>query len=471
MGCLRSKTIETRALTRMSKSTEQGVLFEGLTSKNVAVLFDAPAQSSDGGLPLLIAVNRRLGLIERIAAELVDRRDRARIEHSFASILGQRILSIALGYADGNDAARMGADPLLKLACGRPPSSEGSLASQPTLSRFERAQSGRSLVAMGRVLEDVVIDELARSHPRARRITIDLDGSVDPTHGQQPFAFFNGYYDSWCYLPLFGFLSVDDEPEQRLFFARLRPGTVKETRGSLALLRRVVPELRKRFKRARILVRLDAGFAYPQLFDLLEELRVDYVVAMGQNDVLAAMAERHMHAARTFVERFGETTAFYGEGSYKTQSWPRERCVIFKAEVVSLPGREPRDNLRIVVTNLRQAPEQLWKLYCQRGDSENRIKELKVDLQIDRTSSTSFLANQFRVLQTAAAFVLFQALRYRLRHTELARAQVSTLRQRLLKIGATVRESLRRIVISLPECFPWKRLWREAAMQLGAYPR
>lgn len=453
----------------MRHDTTQPVLFDDLTCKPVVVAFDAPSQSSDGGLPLLAALDRKLGLTASLAKQLVDARRSASVEHDLHELVRQRVFSIAHGYADCNDAARIGNDSVFKLACGRSPDASVGLASQPTLSRFERGQGGREIVAMGRALEGVVIARLARRHRHARRITIDLDGSEDPTHGQQPFAFFNGYYDSWCYVPLFGFLSIDDLPEQHLFFARLRPGTGPEGHCVRALLRRVVPLLRQRFSKAEIVVRLDAGFASSELFALLDELEVGYAVAMAKNTRLAEQAATHMRAARSLVEQGGGTATLFDDCLYRANTWSRKRRVIFKAEVVTLAGREPRDNLRFVVTNMRGSAESVWKNYIRRGDVENRIKELKLDLQIDRTSSTSFLANQVRVLLTAAAFVLFQELRVALGASELGRAMVATLRLKLLKLGATVKESLRRIVITLPTSCPWKDLWRKAATAVGAH--
>jgi len=453
----------------MRHDITQSVLFDDLSSKPVTVAFSAPSQSSDGGLPLLAALDRKLGLTAHLSQELVDGRRLNSVDHSFTELVRQRVFSIAHGYADCNDAAHIGDDPLFKLACGRSPGESAGLASQPTLSRFERGHGGREVVAMGRALERTVIGTLARRHRRARRITIDLDGSEDPTHGQQPFAFFNGYYDSWCYVPLFGFLSIDDLPEQHLFFARLRPGVGTEGRCVRTLLRRIVPLLRQRFRKAEIVVRLDAGFASSELFDLFDELKVGYMVAMAKNPRLTIHAERHMRGVRWITELFGGTTTLFGECVYGAHKWSRSRRVIFKAEVVDLAGRSPRDNLRFVVTNLRGSAESVWKDYIKRGDTENRIKELKLDLQIDRTSSTSFLANQMRVLLTAAAFVLFQELRVALGASELGRAMVATLRLKLLKIGATVKESWRRNVIALPTSHPWKDLWRRAALAAGAH--
>jgi hypothetical protein len=452
----------------MRHATRQNVLFEGVFRKAVKVEFDGPSQSSDGGVLLLAAVDRELGLTEALADELRDQRDWRKVRHDHLEILRQRVYSIALGYADCNDSARIGGDPALKLACDRLPKDAESLASQPTLSRFENASGGRELAAVGRKLERTVIERLKHDHPKARRITIDLDPTDDPTHGQQAFSFFNGYYDSWCYLPLLGFLSVDDEPEQHLFYARLRPGNAKEMRCTGTLLRRTVATLRRRFKKARILVRLDAGFACPQLFDLLEELGVDYLAAMAKNKVLSRDARHHLAAARNIAKLEKRSTQLYYETLYQAGKWSHARRVVFKTEVLVYPGRETKDNVRFVVTNLRHSPEKLWHMYCGRGDSENRIKELHHDLEIDRTSCSSFLANQFRVLQTAAAYVLYQQLRTRLRRTELGRAQVATLRNRLIKVAAVIKTSVRRVLFSFPSCYPWKELWRRAAWSLGA---
>lgn len=452
----------------MSQHTVEPLLFENIFSKPVVLNFDAEHRTSDAGLSLLAALDQRLSLTKSLMSCFVDRRDKSRTQHSLGEFFQQRVFSIASGAADACDAARLGKDPALLLACGRRADDPRGLASQPTLSRFESSVGGRELVDLERKLEDFVIAQLQRNHPHARRIFIDLDATVDPTHGQQPFAYFNGHYDTWCYLPMMGFLTVDGEAEQFLFHARLRAGTCKEIKGTPALLRRVVRKLRQTCPKAKICVRLDAGFAYPQLLDLLDELGVEYMVAIGENPVLARISERHMAAAEFMTREFGLTTTFYCDGQYAARSWKAERRVICKAEVVQAEGKSDRRNARYVVTNLRQSAELIWRIYCKRGDSENRIKELKVDLEIDRTSCTRFLANQLRVLMTATAFVLFQELRRSLAGTELHRSMVATLRLRLIKIGATIKESVRRIVISMPSSHPWKDLWRLAAARIAA---
>jgi hypothetical protein len=448
--------------------TAQRALFEETFSKPVAVQFDGEQRSSDGGALLLGAVDRRIGLTEALSRTLRDGRAARRIEHGVDELFRQRVFSIALGYSDQNDAARIGSDPLLRMLCCRSPDAAGRLGSQPTLSRFENSRTGRELVELGRSLERFVIAGLRKRYPKALRITIDLDSTEDPTHGQQPFAFFNGYYESWCYLPMLGFLSVDDEPAQHLFHARLRPGTARDSRGTPTLLRRTVKLLRKAFKKARILVRLDAGFGKPQIFDVLDELGVDYVVGMQGNSRLSALAAEPLRVVRTLAERFGGTLRTWGESEYRSEGWSRSRRTVFKAEALVYPGRELKENLRFYVTNLRQAPCKVCERYNQRADVENRIKELHDGLEIDRTSCSSFLANQMRVLETATAYVLYQELRLRLKDRDLARAQVTTLRERLFKLGAVVKESVRRIVLSFPESCPWKEAWYGVARALGA---
>ena len=452
----------------MIKHSDRPFLFEDIFHKPVVTRFDGVLRTSNAGLSLLAGIDRKLGLTASLARCAEDRRDPGRVAHSMEDLLRQRVYFIALGCPDTNDAAQLARDPALLLACGRRVDAAGGLASQPTLSRFEHSVTGRELVAMERELESFAIARLQRRHPRPRRIFIDLDPSVDPTHGQQPFAYFNGHYDTWCYLPMLGFLSVEGEAEQYLFHARLRAGIAKEVKGTIPLLRRTVESLRNRFRKARICVRLDAGFAHPRLLDVLDELRVEYMVAMGGNSRLSSLAEKHMLAAECLTNSFGMTTTLFGEADYKARSWSDSRRVIFKAEVVRAAGKSDRRNDRYVITNLRGSAEVVWKLYCMRGDSENRIKELKGDLAIDRTSCTRFLANQMRVMMTATAYVLFQELRGVLRDTELRRAMVSTLRLRLLKIGATITESVRRIVVSMPSSYPWKDLWRQAAAGIAA---
>jgi hypothetical protein len=453
----------------MPDRTRQPVLFEDTFRKPVHVHFNAEALSSDGGLPLLAALDRKIGLTTSLLSTLRDTRQRGKVAFSYAELFRQRTFGLAMGYRDGINSNDLRHDPMMKLANGRDPLDEDGLASQSTISRFENTPTARQVVGMGRELEKFVIGRLAKRCPKARVVTLDFDSTVDPTHGQQQLSMFNGFYDTHCFLPLLGFISIDGEADQHLFHARLRPGTVRCFRGVMPALRRAVAEVRRRFPKAKIRVRMDAGFYHPRVLDVLEDLRVDYAVGMAKNKVLKAIAEDWMDISRILATWKNDTQTLFAEGDYKAKSWPHSRRVVIKAEVVHFAGRPLKDNQRFVVTNRnRISPKKLYAWYCGRGDSENRIKELKCDLSIDRTSCTRFVANQFRVLMTAAAFVLFQELRWRLRDTRAGRCTVGTIRQMLLKVATRVVSSVRRIVCRFPSSMPWDDVWRIAAKRCGA---
>jgi hypothetical protein len=451
----------------------QTVLFPDLFNKPLVATFDQPHASSDGGAILLKAAEARYGLIDGFARCLVDDRQPGKVRHTLEDLLAQRIYGLACGHPDANDADRLAEDPIHKLLLGRDPLDGDPLASQPTISRFENQVGVQALYAMGRELAGNVIERHQRRlQGRARRITIDLDPTDDPTHGAQQLTFFNGHYDCWCYLPLLAFLTFNDEAEQYLCAAILRPGNAPATRGARGTLSRLLNMLRVAFPRARFLVRLDGGFATPEIFDFLDaEPGLDYVVAMAANAVLARVAEPAMAQARVLSETSGETEHVYTETRYAAGTWGHLRRVVIKAEVVRLPGRDPRDNPRFVVTSLRSSPRFVYEqVYCGRGDIENRIKELHDGLQIGRTSCCRFWPNQLRVLLTAAAYVLMQELRLRAARTACARAQVTTLRERLLKLGVHVVRSVRRIVLHLPTSTPYLHAWRHIALALAARP-
>ncbi len=381
-------------------------------SKPVLARFDVAHASSDGGAVLLKAIDAQLRLTEQLADTLSDPRQAGKIRHQGIELLRQRVFGVACGYADCNDAARLADDPIHKLLVDRDPLTGAALGSQPTLSRFENGVRRGALYALGEALADTVIASHQRRLKRrpVRRITIDFDPTDDPTHGQQELAFFNGHYDTWCYLPLIGTLTFNDERIQYLVAAVLRPGNVRVE------------------KRAR----------------------------------------RLMGRARVLSRASGETEHLFGETRYAAKKWSHQRRVIMKAEVVRHPGRDPKNNPRFVVTNLPDTPAHVYAIYCARGDMENRLKELHHGLELDRTSCSRFMANQFRVLLTAAAYVLFQELQRRAHGTACAGAQVTTLRERLLKVAVWIERSVRRIVLHLPTAFPWLRPWQQLARAVGA---
>ena len=439
--------------------------------KLVVAKFDAEHASSDGGAVLLKAVDGQFGVTAAVARCLRDRRQPGKVQHEVLELVRQRVFGLVCGYADCNDAARLADDALYKLLLDRDPLTGPALASQATLSRFENALGPRALTRLGHALADLVIDQhRARRQGRARRITIDFDPTDDPTHGQQEFTFFNGHYDTWCYLPLLGFVSFDDEAEQYLVLALLRPGNSAAKRGAIGRLRALFRKVRAAFPGARLRVRLDGGFAGNDLLAFLEAEGMEYVVALGRNRRLDKRAQRLMGKARMRSKARGETEHVYGETRYAAAKWKRKRRVIIKAEVVCHPGRLPKNNPRFVVTNLPHTPQHVYEIYRARGDVENRIKELKAGLALDRLSCSRFLGNQFRLLLTLAAYILLQTLRRHAAGTAGAAAQVTTLRERLFKVAVWIERSVRRIVLHFPTTFPWQPTWREIARAVGATP-
>ena len=354
--------------------------------------FDQRQGSSDGGAVLLKAAERRFGLISSMVDCLFDGRQAAKVDHSLQDLFAQRVFSIACGYPDANDSARLAADPIHKMLLDRDPVKGLDLASQPTLSRFENSLGPKQLYRLGESLaESVIARHAKRLGGHARRVTIDLDPTDDPTHGAQQLSFFNSHYDNACYLPMMGFVTFNDEADQYLCAAVLRPGNVTAAAGAVGILRRLMALIRSSFAKARIRVRLDGGFANPELLAFLDgEPGVEYVVAMASNAVLERKSEEAMQVARLLAGLTDQTEHVYGETNYAAGTWKQERRVIIKAEVVRAEDKAPKDNPRFVITNMKQTPQWLYEeVYCQRGEIENRIKELHA-LEIDRTSCTRF---------------------------------------------------------------------------------
>jgi len=428
----------------------------GPAGKPVVVSNDGGALTSDAGALLLRGVDDRLGLTRRLAGCVVDRREPGKVRHEMVSLLRQRIYQIALGYEDCNDADSLRGDPALKLAVGRSPQ-DADLASQPTLSRLENAVGWRECRRINEALLACYL-ERHRSNP-PWRIVLDVDATDDETHGQQQLSFFHGYYDHHCYLPLLVFAQAEGKGEQELIAAMLRPGNVHAGFRAMAVLPRVVARLRDAFPGCLIELRADSALALPEVYEGCEKLAIPYTISLPKNQRLKAFAEPFMNQARALYAECGEKVQVFGEFLYAADTWSQERRVVCKAEVMS-KGENPR----FVVTNrTTPKPKAVYRFYCQRGDPENRIKELKADLKADRLSCHGFWANQFRLLLHAAAYVLMQGMRKLLAGTELARAQVHTLRLHLLKVGARVKESVRRVLVQLPSAYPWFELWHTLA--------
>ena len=415
---------------------------------------------------LLAEVDKALGLTAQMAARLDDSRQAGKVRHSLHDLLRQRIYQIAAGYEDCNDADRLRSDPILKVAAGRRPETDADLASQPTLSRFENSVGRRELYQLAQVFFELFLARHRAAPPR--RIILDLDVTDDETHGQQQFAFFHGHYDEHCYLPLVVTAELDDGAQELLAFI-LRPGNVPAGRSAVAVLKRIKARLEKALPTTKIVLRGDSGFALPEVYDWCEAQKppVRYVLGLPPNSRLNELAQPYMDAAKAEFAATGQPVRRFYEFEYAAKTWPHPRRVILKAEVTAA-GPNPR----FVVTNMKAAPRTLYdKWYARRGEMENRIKELKNDLQIDRTSCHRFAANQLRVQLHAAAFVLFTYLRALLAGTAWATAQVSTLRRDLLKLGVRVKESVRRVLLQFASSCPVQELWPLLLDRLRARPR
>jgi hypothetical protein len=430
----------------------------------VDVTIDAPTTSSDGGLVLLRQVDQRLGLCAGLAPMLVDRRNPRFIQHPRLEQLRQRVFQIAMGYEDQNDATSLRLDPAWKVACDRNADENDALSSQPSLSRFEHAMTARAVVVLTRSLEDEYVASLPAD---TTEITLDLDSTDDPTHGQQPLSFFNAHYDSYIYFPLLVF-----DGEGRLAAMRLRPGNAGNSRYATPLMARLLRKLKARFPRARVLVRADGGFCTPRFLHAIEHLDAEltdvrYVIGLPHNSRLIGLAHAPMQEAAREALATGQTTRRFAAFWYATRNWARKRRVIVKAEHVG-----DKANPRFVVTTVDERdPRSVYeKLYCPRGKAENAIKDFKRALCGDRLSCTTYVANAFRLALHAIAYRLLDALRRVVLEVApaLGRRQFDTLRLLLLKVSALVGQSVRRFTFQLPSAFPMASVFVTVARALGA---
>jgi hypothetical protein len=433
-------------------------VFSSLNRKKLAADFQGGDLTSDGGLPLLREVDRRIGLIDQLSAAIRDPRDPERIEHDQRTLLAQRLLAIAAGYEDLNDHDALRTDTLLQALTDRRlkvGQKEGDpLGSPPTLCRLENRITRRDLVRMAAVL----VDQYVASHPTPpEEIVLDFDATDDPVHGGQEGRFFHGYYDEYCFLPLYVFAG------DQLLVAYLRPSNIDGAKHSRAILKLLVTRLRQAWPQVKIVFRADSGFCRWRLMRWCDRHGVDYLVGLARNAVLERQGQALMDEAQARYEATDEKQRLFGEFSYAANTWDRQRRVLAKAEF----GPQG-DNPRFVATSLAGDPQRLYDgVYCQRGEAENRIKEQQLGLFADRTSCHAFRANQFRVLLSAAAYVLMETLRREgLAGTELASAQVETIRLKLLKIGGRIVRSVRRVVLHLATPFPLQELFRTVLARL-----
>jgi hypothetical protein len=434
--------------------------FPFLKGKAVVARFDGGDITSDAGTLLLAQADRKLGLSERLARSIVDKRDPTKVVHPLVDLLRERIYAIALGYADANDLDTLADDPALRVACGRTLTTPQRLASQPTISRLENAVDRKDLLEMGMCLAELVIAQLPK---QTKQVIVDVDASEDPCHGQQEFEGFNAYYDQHCYLPLFVHLTAEDG-RQRLLTAVLRPGTAEAKVGLFGVLRRALAVLRQRFPKLEIILRADGGFGQADVLSFCAEEDLAFVLGLPTNRRLQSLAAPWEAGALVRAGEQAEPVRAYAEFAYQADSWAQSQQVIERIEIA-----KGQVNARFVVTNLSVlTAQQVYEFYCGRGEQENRIKEMKLALNSGRTSCHRFVANQFRLLLAAAACVLLGVLQEHLRGTYLERAQVGTLRLKLLKVGAQVQQSVRAIWFRLSSAFPEQALWQHLYTRLAA---
>jgi hypothetical protein len=404
---------------------------------------------------LLREVARRIGLFEALDGVIPDPREPALLIHDQRAMLAQRITAIALGYDDLNDHQTLRTDPALQLVASGRPQEDRPLASPPTLCRLENRIERRTLVKMAEVL----VDQFIAAHPTPpEALILDFDATDDPVHGKQEGRFFHGYYDHHCYLPLYVFCG--DE----LLAAYLRPSNIDAAKHSRAILKLLARKLRAAWPDVKLTIRGDSGFCRWRLMRWCDSNGVGYVLGLAKNPALERVARDEIERAEWQYRRVGQTQRVFGSFAYAAQTWDRRRRVIVKAEH-SAKGSNPR----FVVTNVPGDARDLYEdVYCQRGEMENRIKEQQLDLFADRTSCHKFLANQFRLLLSSAAYLLVQALRRTvLAGTELAEAQVGTIRLKLLKVAARVVASVRRVVFHLASSYPYRSLFCRVAERLS----
>jgi DDE family transposase len=418
----------------------------------LSVTFDAGQLSSDGGLVWLARADDRLGVSAAFAEQIRDWR-RGPVRHPLALLLRQRLLQIACGYEDQDDADTLRCDPLLKLACGRRPHEPSAdLASQPTLSRLENAVDRRACYHLAQALVALYVRERERVAGGApSHVLLDLDSTDDPTHGEQEGSAYHGYYQQHMYHPLL----IYDGHTNQLITAVLRPGTAHASRGVVSILRRLVAALRARWPHVTIELRADSGFAIPALDTYCERAQLTYTRGLSPNARLRALAAPLVAQAAQQHQQTGEKVRLAGEGRYAADSWSHERRVVYKAEELAKGS-----NLRFVVTSRTDlTPLTLYNWYVRRGEPELWIKDLKDACFADRLSCHRFWANQFRLLLHAAAYWLLDTLRRELVQAGVARLQLDTLRLRLVKIGGWVRQHVETLHLHLASSHPGEPLW------------
>lgn len=466
-----------------TECTQRTFQFHSRSGRDVVARFDGGTITSDGGGVLLGEVERRTAILRQFAACFTDHRDAELVEHKVEELVAQRVYGLALGYEDLNDHDELRADPLLATLVGKkdPTGADRvrardvgkALAGKSTLNRLELTTQDagpesryKKIVVNGAAVDRLLVEVFLQAHEQPpERLVLDLDATDDPVHGRQEGRFFHGYYGCYCYLPLYIFCG------EHLLCARLRPSDRDASAGAVEEVQRIVEQVRARWPQVRIILRADSGFAREAVMAWCEASGVDYVFGLAKNARLNRILGKELHEAQLECERTGQPARAFKDFTYKTRkSWSRERRVVGKAE--HLPDKS---NPRFVVTSLSaeewDARALYEDLYCARGDMENRIKEQQLYLFADRTSAATMRANQIRLWFSSVAYLLLQALRrLGLQGTALARAQCDTIRLKLLKIGAQVRLTVRKVWVSLASGSPYADLFAQAYHNLRAAP-
>ncbi len=447
----------------MTECSQSQFSFEAHFSRQVVAQFAGSWLTTEGGALLLRQADRKIGLLQRVAACFSDHRQPERVEHALGEMLAQRIYGLALGYEDLNDHEQLRDDPLLGLLAGKRDVQE-PLAGKSTLNRMELAPTGSPLAERyhkitysPEAIDELLVKIFLEAHRKPpTQIVLDLDATDTPLHGKQEGRFFHGYYNHYCYLPLYIFCG------DHLLCARLRPSNQDASAGSLEEVERIVRQIRARWPKTKIMLRADSGFCREELMRWCETHGVDYVFGFARNARLRRKIGREMQQVKQEHKRTGKPARVFTAFSYRTrESWSRSRRVAAKAEQI-----EGKENPRYVVTSLdaEEWPSQALyeQLYCARGEMENRIKE-QLSLFSDRLSTETMRANQLRLYFSSLAYVLMHALRrLALRGTEWAEAQVGTIRLKLLKIAAQVRITARRIWVCYSSAYPWRQVFAAA---------
>jgi hypothetical protein len=439
--------------------------FTPVEGRAVVAAFDGGKMTSDAGAMLLGATDRALGLIERFAGCFTDDRAAELIEHTVATLVGQRVFGIALGYEDLIDHDELRHDPVMAVLAGKLTARRSDcapLAGKSTLNRLELSRPEPSryhkISYDQSKIEGLFVDLFLDAHAAPpSQIILDLDATDDPLHGHQEGRFFHGYYDTYCYLPLYVFCG------RHLLAAKLRPANIDGSAGAIEEVARIVAQIRQRWPAVRILLRADSGFARDPLMAWCENNGVDFLFGLARNSRLVGEIESELAEAEEQSKRTSKPARRFKDFTWSTRdSWSRQRRVVAKAE-----WTQGEANPRFVVTSLsrqeHEARHLYERVYCARGEMENRIKECQLDLYADRTSANTMRANQLRLFFASMAYVLVGALRrIALQHTQFAKATCGTIRLRLLKIGALVRTSVRRIKLAMPSAFPYQAEYRAA---------